>query len=191
MEPDFTPLLSNILSAIEPFTPHHILKTLFSGGETTFFDQASFMTYSGWHPQLSFNEMEKGVTFSKLVIPQTYLGQMDQHDKGEFTIFNRTNKTKTFHIEFYQDWCQVTYIKGNARCSYGGEHPMIAPPRIEVIPPGGMREIEFWYSTPPSITAGVPQMGDVMYTRVVIQITDEEGKRTKMSAMTKSLPGAP
>ena len=68
---------------------------------------------------------------------------------------------------------------------------MIAPPRIEVIPPEGMREIEFWYSTPPSITAAVPQVGDVMYTRVVVQITDEDGKRTKMSAMTRSLPNVP
>lgn len=175
-------------SAFNHFAPHNIINSLINGGaRSPIFDQSAFMGYSGgYHPRISFNEIEKGVTFSDIDMPETYRSQMDARDRAEFTIYNKTDHPKRFYIEFYQDWCEVVDYKGNrARCEYGGGHPQAAPPRVVVIPPGGAQEIEFWYSTPPAPRDN-PEYGDVLYMRIVIQITDEKGKRAKLTKRTKA-----
>jgi len=185
-------VLNNFSKVLNQFAPHNVLNTLVNGGaRTPIYDESSFMRASGYHPELSFNEIEPGVTFSELYVPREYEAQLDSREKGHFTIYNDTGRPKRFYIEFYQDWCEVYKTNGSPQCKYGMSHPQFAPPRVVVIGPGGAEEIEFWFSTPPSPRPH-PEYGDVLWMRIVIQITDEQGKRAKLTKRTKAIiPPAP
>ena len=183
--------LAELCNALLKLAPHNVLNTLVNGGATTFYDQSSFMEQTGWHPGLSFNEIESGITFSELKIPATYTGQMDARDKGEFTIYNNSGHVKKFLIDLYQDWCTVQSMSGGTpRCSYGQEHPQIAPPRMITIGPGGAEKVEFWYSTPNSPPHN-PEYEDTLRIKVIVQITDEQGKRAKLSGTSTAVIPAP
>lgn len=185
-------VLQRFALAAAHFAPHNILNSLINGGaRSPIYDEAAFMEYSGYNPRISFNEIEQGVTFSDIKMPEHYVAQMDARDKAEFTIYNKTDHPKRFYVEFYQDWCEVVdYQGGRARCEYGGAHPQAAPPRVVLIPSNGAQEIEFWYSTPPAPRHD-PEYGDVLYMRIVIQITDEKGKKAKMTKRTKAVVPGP
>lgn len=177
-------LLTFVSKALTIIAPHNVLNTLINGGaKTPIFDESSFMGYSGgYHTQMSLNEIEPGVTFSELKVPATYNPQMNMTDKGEITIYNNTDHAKKLLVEFYQSWCTMTMLEKNIpRCSYGQSNPRIGAPRVYVIPPGGAEKIEFWYNTPPAPRAQ-PQYEDVLRMRIVVQITDEQGKRAMISA---------
>jgi len=180
--------ITQFFDGLLALAPHNVLNVLLNGkATTTIFDESSFMDYSGYHPDLSFNEIEKGVTFSELKVPSTYVAQMDARDKGEFTIYNKTDRPKKFLLEFYQDWCTVQSMEGHIpRCSYGQEHPQVAPSRLITILPGGAEKIEFWYSTPLQ-PRHHPEYEDVLRIRIVVQITDEQGKRAKLSKMSTAV----
>ncbi len=181
-------VLDNISKVLTYYAPHNLLNTMINGGaKTPIYHEGSFMEQTGYHPQLSLNQMEKGISFSVLKVQGTYLGQLDQRDKGEFTIYNNTDHPKRILIEFYQDLCRVEEISATQRrCRYSGEHPQFAAPRIVTIGPGGAERVEFWYSTPPAPRKNA-EYGDVMWIQVVIQMTDEQGKMAWLTARSKAL----
>jgi hypothetical protein len=184
-------VLNNISKVLTSIAPHNVLNALINGGGTSIYDQSSFMEQTGWHPNLTTNQMEKGVTFSDLKLPATYVGQMDQAYKAEFSIYNQTDHPKKLHIEFYQDLYEITGYHGRANTKMSSAHPQIAPPRVVLIAPGGAEKIEFWYNTPPS-PRPVPEYGDILYITIVVQMIDEQGKiailRKKSKAVIPPVP---
>ena len=182
--------LSIVLTSL---APHNVLNSLTNGAGTPIYHEGSFMEQTGWHPQLTTNQMEKGVTFSELKIPDTYVGQIDYQDRGEFTIYNKTDHPKIINIEFYQDLYEIQGYKtpGNPYVKMSMSHPQIAPPRTVYIAPGGAQEVEFWYNTPPS-PRPTPEFGDILYITIVVQMIDEQGKVAILRKKSKAtIPKAP
>ena len=182
-------VLDNISKVLTSLAPHNVLNSLINGGGTPIYHEGSFMEQTGWHPDLSVSKMEKGVSFSPLNIPDTYIGQMDQQDKAEFTIYNKTDHPKMINLEFYQDLHEVQGYKtpGSPYVEMSSVHPQIAPPRTVYIGPGGAEKIEFWYNTPPPPRA-TPEYGDVLYTSIVVQMIDEKGGIAVLKKKSKALP---
>ena len=185
-------VLDNISKVLTLIAPHNVLNSLINGGGTPIYHEGSFMEQTGWHPELSANQMEKGVSFSSLEIPSSYIGQMDQGDKGKFTIYNKTDHPKKIHIEFYQDLYEVQGYNSptSPYVRMSSAHPQIAPPRVVAIAPGGAEKVEFWYNTPPPPRTN-PEYGDVLYTTIVVQMIDEQGKIAILKKKSKALPKPP
>ncbi len=149
--------------------PLHKLKLLMNGGV---FIESPEVQY-GWNVEMAIDNIE-GIRISGLDIPKTYTDSLG-FTKGEFKIYNKSNRPRIIAYEIYQKLMRVDTptIDHSARGRWTNEVILVQDTKIATIPPGSYDEIEFYYRTPP-VPRAHTQYNDVMALQILVAFHDIE-----------------